>query len=491
LIEIAFPSENSVVIKLSEWFIGQFSPDESPAEELISFRADIDALSEGMKLYHETNVAHIQAEGSFRYYPIYLDLTSSPTTTYPKRAAYHGYLLPSTIATTHLANHGLGQVGSYDKNSSSHYRLYQADRSGLEQITCYEGTLTSLCTVDRDVFQITKITSDRCYYTRTRYRRTVRPSSLGIKSWNELSVDSSLNQRLWDAGTNETVTNYNPTSVQTIRPYTTPSTSVTGFRGWINTLAIPSIEELPFPHAGVHYGELAQEASQKVNRNQVNMIAFLRDLRDPRALIPKLKNLQKLKTHAGNYLAFEYGILPTLDDLKAIAAAFAKHKPYIDRNGFKTYNAFHSESSGDGIDTFTLEQRIKLAIADEDNGFIDLMNRVESSGFAPTFENVWDLIPYSFVLDWFINVGDFLERVDSRMRLARLDIQYVTMSRKSVKQRVFSASSNNLYGGILKLVQYSRWTEDHCPVPPLFLLHAPTVSDHWLEASALIIQRAK
>jgi len=233
------------------------------------------------------------------------------------------------------------------------------------------------------------------------------------------------------------------------------------------------------------------KASEKVNGNSVNMIAFLRDLRDPKALIPKLKNLKKIKTHAGNYLCLQYGILPTISDLNHILEAFKKVKPYIDKNGFTTYSAGHSSSYESGFITDSVSQQIKLAIANEDSLFDALASKLDDWGFLATMENLWDLIPYSFVLDWFVDIGGLLHKVDARLRLARLNIRYVTMSRRATQSIKLPLSSTFPYVGTVEKVQYHRWVSDQCPVPTLSVQTPFEVSGHWLEAGALVITRPK
>lgn len=224
------------------------------------------------------------------------------------------------------------------------------------------------------------------------------------------------------------------------------------------------------------------------------MIAFLRDLRRPLDLVPKLRNLGKLKTAKGlsdEYLRTNYGILPTVGDIQNIFRAFKKIAPYVDSHGFETYNALHTQSITFGNSKLWLEQRIKIAIEKEDSEFKRLCNMVDSAGFSLTLENIWDLIPYSFVLDWFVNVGEFLHRVDTRLRMYELRIQYATMSRKRQADNDVAYSSTIPISGTLSMVQYSRWTSDQCPVPPLSFQNTITAPSHWLEAGALLVQRGK
>lgn len=49
----------------------------------------------------------------------------------------------------------------------------------------------------------------------------------------------------------------------------------------------------------------------------------------------------------------------------------------------------------------------------KDNPVAQLMNALESLGLNPSAANLWDLIPFSFVADWFIPIGSVLRRLDA------------------------------------------------------------------------------
>jgi hypothetical protein len=450
-------------------------------------------------------VAHFKAQGDFQYLPVAQEIRSNgDSAQYPQGILWDAYQGESNISSTVDARFGLGLPDSYATIRYSgdyrwtHHVVLNGNPYNFDTLYLYSNgyggmtTNSSTRPIDRKLYTFKSLSNGQLTFEHYWERRYYVPNKFA-KTWAEFENNPDLIKRAWDESpVGDIYASGNPGySLQCYRSKVNPSMSVSAFRGWINTQLIPSLEELHSTIEGVHFGELAMDATAKVNRNQSNMIAFFRDLRDPKAMLLKLKNLKNIKVHANNYLAVQYGILPTISDLQNIVNAFKAREPYLDRHGYQTYTAVRSNASSNGVFSESLEQRIKVAIENEDDDFKRLAQAVESAGFALTLENVWDLIPYSFVVDWFVGVGDFLERADSRMRISKLNIRYATMSQKSIKERYFLASKSYPYSGTLKLVQYSRWTEDHCPVPPLFFQNTPTVSNHWLEASALLIQRSK
>jgi hypothetical protein len=500
VINLSLPSATEVYyFKVSdEYLVGPVSQLGTPAGTVLPFRVDGDTLVQARGQFDENSVGHSEISGDFKYIPISSEVSSLPTSSKPDQIRWDTPFYPSgdpaspitcacglgVIGTTWVyGNYTTGQcVISDNPYDFVAYLISPNDRPGSGRVQ------QTLLTITYHRMRITSITDNRFYYMDTSYYSNVSNPSKYLKDWSELTP--ALCKQMFDEGSiygqNK---EYGPYYGPLYMSKSAPSLSFSNIRSSFNALVNYLLRGLSFPLKEVHFGNLAMDASSQVNANSVNMIAFLKDLRHPTEMIPKLKNLRKLKTIADNYLTVEYGILPTISDLQSIRQALEGIKPYVDRNGFSTYNASYRDSSTAGNTTYSLEQHIKIAIEDEDSDLIQLLNRIESSGFAPTFQNIWDLVPYSFVIDWFIDIGDFLERVDTRLRISRLNIRYVTMSLKRNITRKFVFSSSFPFVGTATLVDYSRWTEDQCPLPPLTSSGTTTVSNHWLEAGALIAQR--
>lgn len=492
MITLSLPGDGKRLFAMyNEIVVGPFGP-AIPSYD-VNYRLDYDFIRQGSSRYHENDVDHAETNGVLNALPIASVATSTPIVGSPERFFLRGQNLFSKKSEDVYSNLGIvpqgGQhyytLGTVQRNVC----VEQASNDAIEyyQIVANSATPTALIAVSYHKLTFVKLGTSQVTYFRKYFdgnSRTRRNKDF-LKSLDAATIKSIVNEEL--SGRTLSQGNIN----LDLYEVTPQSINVTEARRVINSLIQNPPEVSKFNTTSLDYGDLAMEASAQANANSVNMIAFLKDLRRPWELIPKLKNLRKLKTHAGNYLGMEYGILPTIDDLKSIADAFTKRRPYIDRNGFSLYNAVHRSSGSTQGYTLELEQRIKIAIEDEDNDFVRLMNSVESSGFAPTLENIWDLVPYSFVLDWFVDVGGFLERIDSRLRLARLNIRYATMSNKTIMSYPIIPSSSFPFTGTLEVVNYHRWTSDQCPLPPLSLASEPKFTSHWLEASALIIQRKK
>lgn len=464
--------------------------------EIIEFRGNDDFIETESNIYQENNVSHLQAKGDFTFNALEFDhnLVDDPTPFYPFQRKWGYAGMPGNYFSL-TAQYGLAreieyleQYQRYVVNTSSN--SFSWIELGGTRRTAWHAWETVVVTIKSysnprisprgyilfDVTINTRGASGRELVKHIDW--DVQKSRSGvIAAWQSLPVMSIVT-------TTENLRGGFP------RENIRSSLSITQARRDINSLC-RRLLYTKFDYELEHPGVLAERASQKVNANKVNMIAFLADLKNPRAMIPKLRNLSKLKDLADGYLSVEYGLLPTIDDLKSIVEAFQRSRPYLDKNGFKTYNAVHTIPASNSLATLSITQRIKLAISDMDEGMHSLANSLDNAGFFPTFENLWDLIPYSFVIDWFVNVGDILERIDTRLRLARLPIKYVTTSTKFVT--TLKALPENFTRGLhgsLSLVQYSRGTSDRCPVPPIPSLGTDiSAQNHVIEGSALIIQR--
>lgn len=483
-------------LSLDNLLIGPLAIDGQDSLEFITeFRGIGDFISEDRGIYGENDVTHHQSNGKVIYNPHLAAITSVPydNSTYycPDRITMQTSAIGFTSPLAGLAIDRC--VRRFRIGTAWYHYGFLANTLDNMKFTLYEVTCTgtplkatgfSVYEYTLSPLSATQVSSFRKSYTHWKLE--------GMLSTNwsiDVPFDTIVNYHasIPIYGTSTATSNKS-----TVKPYYTslpglsPSQVKEATDITINTILLSD-----FPIEPVAYGDLAMRASEKVNANKVNMIAFLRDLRHPTELIPKLKNLSSIKVLSGNYLNIIYGILPTVDDINSIVDAFHKLKPYVDFNGYETYTSGSIQNQVENGSTYSLDQRLKLAIGTNDTQLENLVNRLDSLGVLPTFENLWDLVPYSFVVDWLLDVGGLLQRIDSSMRLVRLDIKYLTMSEKRQITKDLVWTRAFPYTGSVSLVQYHRWVSDQCPAPPLSLHTTFSGFDHWLESAALLIQRRK
>jgi hypothetical protein len=77
----------------------------------------------------------------------------------------------------------------------------------------------------------------------------------------------------------------------------------------------------------------------------------------------------------------------------------------------------------------------------------------------PTLENAWDLVPFSFVVDWFINLGSILDNIDTMVYEQYLRVKLYERSDKityKIRSDWFCRQTGYPYGVDLKLTSYER-----------------------------------
>lgn len=445
-------------------------------------------------IYDENNIVHSSYHGRVFYYPILADCTPIPSAMYP-RAIYvpyqgstnplwvpRGFACPNTGALCDVSSSYAGYWAVERDFSNKSWTIYFvninksskkcAGYRNVIQFSHWDSPTRAWCSVTT--------TSDAISFLKP----VVSPFTPGTEL-NYEQIMSIIADPLWKWGTPST-------SLQRFTVITTNPSSAKSASSLASDLAV-FVDELMnrnFPIAEIDYGDLASRAIKQKRLVDVNIFEFLRDLKDVKSLAPKLQNLKSLKTHAGNYLAVKYGVLPTVDDLRRIVGAFRARKPFFDKFGHTVYNASNVASEFTDNYRCFLAQYIKVPVANEDSQLDSLLSWLDEHGLGLTFENAWDLTKYSFAIDWFIDVGGFLERIDNNLRLLRYNIPYVTMSRKKVISGELPQTPALPILGPIEWRFYHRWVTSQCPLPPLTLSTTPTVSDHWLEAGALLIQRA-
>jgi hypothetical protein len=102
---------------------------------------------------------------------------------------------------------------------------------------------------------------------------------------------------------------------------------------------------------------------------------------------------------------------------------------------------------------------------------------------APDLDNLWDLVPYSFIVDWFIGIGDAASNISTFFKLERAKVYGSTLSIRAEKK-----IKDDDYSGQVHAVFYERNVRPHwLPVPRIPIsMKTPSDPIHLIEGGTLV-----
>lgn len=193
----------------------------------------------------------------------------------------------------------------------------------------------------------------------------------------------------------------------------------------------------------------------------------------------------QLQEAAANvWLTYTYGVKPLISDLNGLLYEAETARPYVvkvraQRSAEKFFSTRAYLAMTDSyyyrLASCTTSVRVK-AIGVINNPAANLFTRL---GLTNPAELAWEIIPYSFVFDWFVNVGDVLSSLD-----ALVGYDHVSAA-LGVKSKYVE---NCGYGA-----QYKRETLSRSPttIPPQFFSWEPTLTKQRLLSACALLAQAR
>lgn len=261
------------------------------------------------------------------------------------------------------------------------------------------------------------------------------------------------------------------------------------------------------------FEELCKKACEEARCVDINSIAFIRDFKsifstvEDTAEIAKgiAKPLKLAQAISSFFLSQHYGTKLTAIDTLEIASAIDKLEP----GRFVQELASATSSPTDFIDRPGVHRRLfKAYIQSIDDRVLheidsfkeatdNLKNLILRTGYEtdllPTLSNLWDLVPYSFVVDWFLPIGRNLEQLELRNYIATLPVKacyHTDIFEWSDDQAVQVSGCKVMPSVSFKRVL--RTCHSRFPVIRMDTDRNVNLSGwlgHWYEATALILQR--
>lgn len=212
------------------------------------------------------------------------------------------------------------------------------------------------------------------------------------------------------------------------------------------------------------------------------------------------------------WLALQYGWRPLLQDTYGAAETLAQASL-----GPENKNSVYSKSHGQSRFPLALSQRVVNSnpgwtgydsTVFSCNGFYLSRIGVRYSrasapvsslaklGILNPLQLAWELVPYSFVVDWFLPIGDWLGGLDASAGLAfesgyrtnLLKYEATSIRSQSIKKDSSSAVSNFTAQESKRFVQISRVTLSSFPSAPAPSFKNPLSFSHLASAMALLKQ---
>lgn len=254
----------------------------------------------------------------------------------------------------------------------------------------------------------------------------------------------------------------------------------------------------------VHVGNIIAERAQTIK-----LIAdIIKAVKNP-LLAAKRANL---KTISDNLLAFQFGIRPLLNDAYSAGTQLAKildseksdrimvyasssgncqstSKTPTFSSGFKIYDTF-VEANYQAEVRYVLEYKISNAP----------LNQLQALGLVNPAEIAWEVMPWSFVVDWFLPLGNWLANLN-----ADAGLTFVTGTKSVVTTDTYSIAKVGSYGfnvsesnsrQIRAFGSETRRTKTRTvltsrPVVPFPEFKSPVSFYHIAESLALLVQRLR
>ena len=193
------------------------------------------------------------------------------------------------------------------------------------------------------------------------------------------------------------------------------------------------------------------------------------------------------------HIWWRYVYKTTIMDAKAWKETIDDFKSKVYDRSFVSGHAMDSTFTdmpwGDIVEHRTYE----LTIRKSSNFFQDVYSGLESLGLLPKLTRLWDIIPLSFVIDWFVNVQDMLNAFDQQTFLDTFDVFSVCYSDKFIAHidagldpYFHTYKDKFTLSGKFTQIKYDRFagTEVHRPSPSF---HFKNPTKQWLTATALTV----
>lgn len=247
-----------------------------------------------------------------------------------------------------------------------------------------------------------------------------------------------------------------------------------------------------------HFGLAVAQALADIKYVDINSISYLKEAVEmvksgqPIAELAPLRDFASkptLKNLANLTLSYSYGTRLTVADTEEIFDGVEKLKNQLGHllDDTAVVRGWASQSLSDNFLKIDRLLTANVYYHQQQSQVRKLLDVLYKADLEPSLEHGYDLIPYSFVLDWFVNVGDILASIDVFATAAYLNLAYYIRSYKDIGN--FPVAMDRYGADRIDFKHYVREVRDSLDIPvPDLEVHLPGVSV-LPQATSLVVQR--
>lgn len=254
----------------------------------------------------------------------------------------------------------------------------------------------------------------------------------------------------------------------------------------------------------VHLGNIIAERAKTIEL----LANIIKGIKHPLAVASR----QNLKSISDNFLAFQFGVRPLLNDAYSAGTQLAKILSSQQSDRIMVYCTGHGSCDFEAKDTLysagaPYVDRITHAQYTADVRYVleykivnGALNQLQGLGLVNPAEIAWEVMPWSFVVDWFLPIGNWIRSMN-----ADAGLQFVTGVKTVVQRDRYSLIHTGTYPfrpveaklsrinamGFEERFSQNRTVLTSPPAKPFPEFKSPISAYHITEALALLVQRFK
>lgn len=237
------------------------------------------------------------------------------------------------------------------------------------------------------------------------------------------------------------------------------------------------------------WSDLCVASIQDCQNVSINSIAYAKDImalrNEIKSTLDLMRNWKNPRTYLRLFLSSKYGVPLTMSDTKKLVSAVDRLSQSI-ATWNKSFSVVRSRTSDQpssayrSSEGFSRTFNYKVYYTPVDSRVLDCIRTLMNWDVWPTLENDWDLIPLSFILDWFIGINELCSRIDTAIYSQYLDVLSVVATTKTVGDISRSMSSYGVNDVKFTVSRYDRICKSKLDIPSFrldvgsgFLTHLP------------------